>query len=104
MGSSGAKREIIVNFETLEQYKNYKFGDGSTLLNKIVSSYQKKYPVCFEKMTVAIKNGDAAALLFVAHSMKSSSGMLGLEKLQHVFENIEEHSKDFAEKKDPFVL
>jgi CheY-like chemotaxis protein len=68
-------------------------GDDPELFEDLLSSYQDESDVLVEDLQVGIENSQADKVLHAAHSLKSSSGNLGLSELADLCTQLETKGK-----------
>lgn len=69
-------------------------GDDSELFKDLLTSYQAEADKLIVDLNTAIQNTDGQAVLQAAHSLKSSSGNLGLMELANLCTQLETHGKE----------
>jgi len=83
------KSKEILNIELLE--KNYKMISRETIIS-IMETFFENSDKNIEKLYKSYENEDYKNIAFYAHSIKSSSSSLYLEKLSEICDNLEKAS------------
>lgn len=76
----------ILNRETIRHVEDIKAGFAGLLLQTFLGHAPGKYAMCVE----GLRTGDWSAVESAAHSLKSSSGHLGAEKVMDLCASLEE--------------
>lgn len=94
--SPGAKVEIdVVDMAVLMSFEELQEDGGSDLVVELIELYLQDAPIKIEGIHQAVATGDGAALKRAAHSLKGSSGTLGIRSLAGVCDELE-HLADGA--------
>jgi len=67
---------------------------GSEAMREIVTQFFDRTPNLLKRLQAAASSGEAGELREAAHSLKGSSGGLGLNHLQNLAENLEQKGRD----------
>jgi signal transduction histidine kinase/DNA-binding response OmpR family regulator/HPt (histidine-containing phosphotransfer) domain-containing protein len=78
----------------LEELRAMQRNGQTDLLDRVIRLYLRTAPQQIRLMHEAVDRGDAAALRDLAHSLKSSTAMVGAARLSEMFRDIESLARD----------
>ena len=81
-----------VNIECIQSIKKLQHDTGQDLLKALTDVYFVQGPEALAKMTAALEKGDFETLKREAHSLKSSSGTLGIMRVFEICKSIEDET------------
>lgn len=80
----------LLNRQALEVWKEIDPKNWTGIVKEILGVYLSSVPQDFEKFVIAKKSLNYSEMQRIAHSLKSSSGNVGAQTLQFLFQSIEE--------------
>ena len=94
-----------IDVRALDALRDLPGGRGPQLVNKVIDAFLADMPVRVGQLRSAAVVGDAAALRMAAHSLKSSSGFVGAQRLVSLCKELEAiDSGDVAERAPTLLL
>ncbi|HEX9815609.1 MAG TPA: Hpt domain-containing protein [Candidatus Thermoplasmatota archaeon] len=80
--------QTILETATLDQLSQ-DLGGNPEPVRDLIQSYLHEAPIVLSRMKLAIERGNAAELAAAAHSLKSSSAMLGAKRVSEIAAELE---------------
>jgi CheY-like chemotaxis protein len=90
-GTPGAPSPLDLTY--LDSLRHLGEMSGKPLVREIVDSFLAETPRRLELMKEAVRRSDAAALAFIAHSLKGSSGQIGAVRVSSLSFELEQKGK-----------
>jgi CheY-like chemotaxis protein/HPt (histidine-containing phosphotransfer) domain-containing protein len=93
--TSGARpvKSPIIKQEALDNIRAMQTDDSEDLLTSIIKLFLEDTPEQLSRLDQALLDKDAAAVWPIAHSLKSSSAILGAESLSLLFKELEKKGR-----------
>jgi signal transduction histidine kinase/CheY-like chemotaxis protein/HPt (histidine-containing phosphotransfer) domain-containing protein len=79
----------IIDREFIDQIVALQKPGAPCILDKVINNYLDNFPDHSEKLTQAVMSNDIHCMLSIAHSMKSSSAILGATAMAELFREVE---------------
>lgn len=86
-------KNSVLDETVLEELKALGGDNGSDLLNDLLSLYLQNAPVSFEKIKVALRDGDSKTLKDETHRLKANSGSLGAMEFYKICNELETNAR-----------
>jgi HPt (histidine-containing phosphotransfer) domain-containing protein len=84
----------IINQEALENIRVLQTDDSEDLLTSVIKLFLEGTPEQLSRLRQAVLDKEAAAVWPIAHTLKSSSAMLGADSLSPLFKELEQKGRD----------
>jgi signal transduction histidine kinase/DNA-binding response OmpR family regulator/HPt (histidine-containing phosphotransfer) domain-containing protein len=94
----------ILESSALDILRNLEAGGAVGLVDRVIGHFLQQAPEQLDLIIKGLKSKDEELIRTNAHSLKSSSAMLGAMKLSALFKDIESHYKDYSLINDYLVL
>ncbi len=91
---AAAASDAAIDLGVLDQLRALNPARGEQLVARVARTFLDGVPSQLERLQKAAGAGDADALREVAHSLKSSAGHLGAQRLSALAREIEQHGRD----------
>ena len=88
-----AEERPLLDEARLESLRSLGQGRGSSLLEKAVRHYLEHTPAEIDRLRQAISDHDLESIHLIAHNLKSSSSMLGAQRLAELFNSLEKKAR-----------
>ncbi|HKO34907.1 MAG TPA: Hpt domain-containing protein [Pyrinomonadaceae bacterium] len=90
--STGALTSDMLDFQVLKAFEKVKSDDGSDIVIELIDLYLESASQGIVTMLNAAAEGDWALLKRTAHTLKGSSGTLGLRQIATICQDLEDAS------------
>ena len=90
---AAAEAEAVLDHGALEQIRERDLDAGSDVVGRIIAAYLEQSAEHVTLLGEALAGGDAAAVAAAAHTLKSSSAMVGAARLASICADIEQKAR-----------